>query len=667
MKVNFKMVTKSEWEEIEKDPYTFYIVPKKDFSLTIGLYDNYYNLIKTWEQLVALGLNLERDYSDNPNDPNYYDKPESGSAKSVLDGNGLSGNLVVPSNLNKIGNNALRNSSVNGLTSPSDNLTPGKVNIPQNVSVGNNAFSGTDVSEVNIPSNAGAISGSAFDNTPAANTNNINMGNHPIQNLEVNLEDSSTANVILEKGYYYKVTALYNFVDDVTHETTISSSDESKVIFIPDCYLKAVDVGECTISGIYTTVGGTKRYAEINCTVVNNGGGVTTHVGGTPVRENVTEYSYDEVVYCLDCGIELSRTTIYPHPEIYGGVYGAKWLGTSDPSWSRTDDAQELSDPVPAVSNGDGSSPFDSIMPWAGMEVVEDVEAGSLVKIPKFWYKWTKTGSEMQLQISNAPKTGFFVSPAHANRGDGVGERNFVYVGRYHCASDYKSKPNEYPQHSVSFSNFGTRIHLLGENIWLWDYAMYWTIRMLYLVEYANWDAQNKIGYGCSPNGNIFKMGYTDKMVYHTGTNALNISTYGGTQYRYIEGLWDNCYDWCGGIRLSYDKVYCENNPSEDIQGFHQGSLIFSSRPYTNSSNYHRISAYYIPSVNGYEYALFPSTIGALPSVYVGDCYNCTSSGEIIYVGGNYNKIQANGLFAVRDCNGTITSSAIGSRLMKLP
>ena len=163
-------------------------------------------------------------------------------------------------------------------------------------------------------------------------------------------------------------------------------------------------------------------------------------------------------------------------------IYGAEWDGSSSPAWTRTDDSADFADPSPAVSNGNGSSPFDDCMPWSGMKRVEDSEAGTLVEIPKFWYKWTRTGSAMKLQIADSEVDGFFVSPAHADRGDGTGERDVVYVGAYHCDSNYKSTTGMIPKVSMTRANFRTNIHNLGNNVWQWDYAMYWTIMMLYLV-----------------------------------------------------------------------------------------------------------------------------------------------------------------------------------------
>lgn len=50
-------------------------------------------------------------------------------------------------------------------------------------------------------------------------------------------------------------------------------------------------------------------------------------------------------------------------------IYGVEWDWTSSgpTKGTRTDAAAGFSDPNPAVNNGNGSSPFDNLMPWAGM------------------------------------------------------------------------------------------------------------------------------------------------------------------------------------------------------------------------------------------------------------------------------------------------------------
>ena len=343
-------------------------------------------------------------------------------------------------------------------------------------------------------------------------------------------------------------------------------------------------------------------------------------------------------------------------------IYGVSWDGSSTTKWSRTDDAEGFADPVAAVNNGNGSSPFDDLLPWSGMEIIEDDECGTLVSIPKYWYKWTKSGASMTLQISDSAQDGFFISPAHADRGDGSDERDVVYVGRYHCASGYKSS-NSTPLTSITRATARTNIHNLGTTVWQYDFAMYWTIMMLYLVEYADWNSQNTIGYGCGNNSAKEAQGATDTMTYHTGTSAASRTTYGaGIQYRHIEGLWSNAYDWCDGIYFSGADVYCIKNPasfSDTANGNQVG---------TRSTSLGWTSAWGTPSTIGFEYALYPSEMGGGSSTYVCDLCYYSVSGTVLFVGSNYAQSQGSGAFFLEGYNNaSYRNVSIGCRLQKLP
>lgn len=340
-------------------------------------------------------------------------------------------------------------------------------------------------------------------------------------------------------------------------------------------------------------------------------------------------------------------------------IYGVEWAGTSTTAWTRTDDAVGFTDPVPAVASGTGSSPFDDIMPWAGMVRVTDAAVGELVTIPKFYYKWTKNGNALKLQIANWEAEGFFTSPAHADRGDGTGEREVVYIGRYHCDADYKSTTGVKPKVSISRADARSGIHGLGANVWQSDYAMRVTIWMLYLVEYANWDSQAKIGTG----GLVLsdRNGDTDTMPYHTGATS---TAYGATQYRYIEGLWDNVYDWMDGCYYNSNGMYVINTPSEfsdvatgsDIAG---GVLI--GKPSTGIP-----SAISVCAISGFEWALYPTASNGSNSTYTTDYWGYDNTKTGLICGGMTNVNKQNGLFQVShySLNG---SSYLGCRLMKLP
>lgn len=342
-------------------------------------------------------------------------------------------------------------------------------------------------------------------------------------------------------------------------------------------------------------------------------------------------------------------------------IYGVLWDGTSSSKFSRTDAAELFEDPNPAVNNGTGSSPFDNIMPWAGMKRVTDPVAGELVEIPKFWYKWTRTGASMQLQIANGETEGFYVSPAHADRGDGQGERDFVYVGRYPCDSEYKSTTGQIPLGSISRQTARSKISGLGEEYWQFDYAMLWTIRMLYLVEFADWNSQNMIGYG---NNFLVNTGATDEMKYSTGTNVESVEVKGSCQYRYIESLWDNIYFWCDGLFFSGTSIYCINTPEYFTDSINSNTILIGYRP--SKSGW--VSAWTDnPTVEGYEYAIYPDAVNGSETTYITDQQDYSSTGTQLRIGGSESGFGV-GMFVSFGNNAVnYTVSNLGCRLQKLP
>lgn len=344
------------------------------------------------------------------------------------------------------------------------------------------------------------------------------------------------------------------------------------------------------------------------------------------------------------------------------GIYGVTWSGGSETTFTRTDKSASFSNPDPYVADGNhpGYSPFDNIWPWRGMKIVER-DGNSLVAIPKFWYKLTRNGSAMSFQIANYPADDFKVSPAHQDRDDGIGERDYVYVGRYHCVSDYKSKSGGVPKSNISKATARTGIHNLGSYYWSNDFALFWTIRMLYLVEFADWDSQITIGVG---GGTSTATGYTDGMPYHTGTMAANRTTYGAnTQYRYIEGLWDNVRDWCEGIYFNSYTLYITTKPSSfsDSGGTNIG---------TRTTNYGLITSFGTPNVSTFDWALFPSSTSTYASnynSYVASYLSNSSNYDILTCGGPDGNYRG-GMFRMSATGTSATEFPnIGARLMYLP
>lgn len=346
--------------------------------------------------------------------------------------------------------------------------------------------------------------------------------------------------------------------------------------------------------------------------------------------------------------------------KIYGVVWD-KMTRTENTVLSRTDEAVLFIDPTPAIGGGSGSSPFDGIAPWNGM-VKEEISGNILVKIPKYWYKWTEEENyTLRLQIADKYVEGFSVSPAHADRGDGRGERDFVYVGRYKCVDDYKSTSGKEPKANMTMSQAREGITGLGSGFYQQDYAMFWTIRMLYLVEYADWDGQKVIGLS---GGAVEDTGVTDAAQYHTGTMQSSREEGGhGIQYRWIEEPWGIVEEFCDGIRASLGKIYVFNNPEKYSDT--SGGTNTGTKPSYNGC----ILDWKIPTEEGFEWALHPSEASQSYSNYnvgMADEYSY-SSAEVFSIGGYGYSGKVRGWFSFYGHSASTSSVKCGARLQYLP
>lgn len=356
--------------------------------------------------------------------------------------------------------------------------------------------------------------------------------------------------------------------------------------------------------------------------------------------------------------VEVTEYKDYPLELAYAHIYGASWDGTSTTKWSRTDEAAEFTDPVPYVAGAKSyGSPFDDRLPWSGM-VVSERTGGTMVAIPKFWYKLEQNGAGMTIKIADRAVEGYSVSPAHMDRGDGHGERDVVYIGRYHCNGTYKSGTGS-PRANMTPSSARSGIHNLGSTIWQCDFAMRFTLWLLYIVEFADWNSQAKIGYGCGNNSSPQPMGYTDSMPYHTGTTQSSRTTYGcDTQYRNIEGLWDNVLDWCDGCYNNGDGLNIILNPANfsDNSGGTAVGVPSNGWP----------SAFKVKTNGGFP-VFIPTSASGSDATYSCDSWNFSSSFPCLYVGGNYGHYSNYGLFCVSYYAASSYSGYIGCRLQELP
>lgn len=306
-------------------------------------------------------------------------------------------------------------------------------------------------------------------------------------------------------------------------------------------------------------------------------------------------------------------------------VYGVTWDGTASPVFTRTGAAADFVDPIPFYSgmSETPSSPFDNIMPWSGMVRVEDPDLGTLVAIPKFYYKLDIDDStgEYDLKIANQAVDGFLCSPAHSDRNDGAGERDVVYIGAYYSnKSNYKSEAGKNVRSlNLTRTQMRSGVQGLGSNVYLQDYALYMTLCFLFLVEFAHWDYEIKVGKGLSSG----QSGATDSFNYHTGTTSNDRTVGGNLKYRNIDEFLDVQPVFLEGIHCKSDGIYFTKKPS-DFADPSNWTRVVPSSDSLGTGAIKRLKKYNVP---GFEFVQYPSLINGSASEaqyrqYV--CARCT-------------------------------------------
>ena len=405
-------------------------------------------------------------------------------------------------------------------------------------------------------------------------------------------------------------------------------------------------------------------------------GGSAVYTGATPQKTGVADPSVFQFT-----GWYPSPTNVQGNLSVYAqfrqtaaawetpgfdvtGAYAVQWhYGLTMPQLSRGGLAASFTDPVPAEGvGGSGSSPFDNIAPWNGMEIYVDVggtpqkyaagmsltENDILVKIPEFYYKAEKdTAKQMWTwAVSPTAKTGYEKHPGSGR-----------YVGRYHTggsSSGVYSRSGVSPLVNTSQTNFRTYSANKGTGWHMMDLATWSAIQLLYLVEFANFDSQTVLGKGWN-TGSIGSMGGTDSAAYHTvkATGAHN-------QYRNIEDPFSNCYDWIDG--------FVGSNNSD--------TYAAAKDSYAGGNSDLTALGFKLPSsgaIRGFGYsaaapwAFIPDTAsGTDYTTYVCDRVNSNSSLCPAYVGGYYNDNANFGFFFFNANNSASnTYGNLGSRLLK--
>lgn len=346
-------------------------------------------------------------------------------------------------------------------------------------------------------------------------------------------------------------------------------------------------------------------------------------------------------------------------------VYGIRRLLTSSsPAWERTNDSIGLT----ANATKDGSyvaNDFDNLYPWCDIKTVNMADDGTIsaeicdanfkfdgsngevmTYIPPFYYQRIQEDGYEYIRISN----NYFVGSEHSSG---------FYIGRYTTSSGTHSKSGVLSQVSTNITNFRTQAMAKGEGWQQLDYH-YFLLELLYLVEYADWNVQAKLGNGnCSTSAQIAN-GELDSLGMKSG--CLTDDSKHAVIYRGIENIFGNIWQFVDGLNTKDHVSYVNYDPSSFAVDTFSGD--YKQVGYTNASENG-----YVKEV-GYDannpLIMLPVAIGGSATTYMCDYYYQNTGNRIAIVGGNWNSGASAGFYWYLHSASGYVSSGVGSRLLKI-
>lgn len=405
----------------------------------------------------------------------------------------------------------------------------------------------------------------------------------------------------------------------------------------------------------------------------------------TAKKETGDQTFFLTFVFEGDKNYSEARYSIKVTVESLTSVFGVSW-DSSNPSTALTrltkaNDPNKLvtvditTEPVPAVGAGSGSSPFDSYMPWMGMEEYNIINTSGkvlnkkgesgftrtnisvpvMVKIPEFYYKIEKSGSIFRYYVADGPVDGLSLHP-------GSGDN---YLARYEAGEASSgtlgfilaSYSGTTPSVSKTRSTFRDYARNMASGFQLRDIAAWCAYDLLYLVEYADWEGQKKIAQGLVNNPSVNKTGLTDAMVYHTG--RANSSDNSAVQYRWIENPWGNVREWVDGINFQNRTAYICTDPTKYAD---DTTANYTSTGVTLSSTTGWIKGLGLST--DFPWAYLPNEPGGSSTTYIPDYMYSGGGWRVLNVGGSYSKRLNGGQFYF-DASNTSSdkNSDLGARL----
>ena len=299
-----------------------------------------------------------------------------------------------------------------------------------------------------------------------------------------------------------------------------------------------------------------------------------------------------------------------------------------------------------------------------GLSGTPDITSGSagdvMVEFPKVGWKFTTSGNNLLVQITNDPGRGSegFRYLAHTRVTEG--DRDYLYVGAYIgtvVSNALRSLSGKTCTASQTIGTFRTYAQANGSGYDQQHFYAITLMQILYLIKYKSLNCQTALGRGyVDGNSAAITTGNTNAKGFHFGetTGKLQCKCLG------IEDLWGNVYTWVDGIFSDASR-----NILTAFQNFNNTGSGYTNRGASgHASNFNN----YIVKVMGTSEAGFiaaPGT-GGSETTYFCD-YGGVAASRLAVFGGSWGYAGYAGVFCLPVAYAASNSYAhFGSRLMYL-
>lgn len=426
-----------------------------------------------------------------------------------------------------------------------------------------------------------------------------------------------------------------------------------------------------------TLQGGTYQSKSLEITQNNSTNQITPDTGYDALSAVEIEVNVDAVMTNSDynTALDLADDILGEEPPapIQAVTYGIKrLLSSTSPTWIRTDDSENMVANA-TIGGVEGTNDFDTAEIYKDIitqnyntttkQVVaeyddqnftfspSDNDIKVMTYIPEFWAKRWQDNEYEYIQITNQETVGFTHIPSRR-------------VGRY-TTSGTSSVPTiksgQMPLVGISLLALRTVARSINTDIALMDIWTWNILQILYLVEYASYNSQDKLGRGyvdgnnsALASGSCDSLGMKSGCVTNDGKHAVI--------YRGVENFFGNIYQWLDGInfvgRQSYVCTNYTQYASDTTVNYIQLGYICPS-----SNNYIRNLGYDSNS----SLVMLPSAVGGSDTSGITDYYYGSNSGNrVSKIGGYWNHGSTAGSFFLRaDDGSSYADSSIGGRFVQ--